>query len=55
MLYRLIESLDAFYDNETAFHRFLNDEDVNVQSEKIGLRLRQVHSVLPKVNTLRSL
>ncbi|KAF9024746.1 hypothetical protein BDZ89DRAFT_1092798 [Hymenopellis radicata] len=48
VLLHLVESLDAFYDNETAFHRYLREREVYPTMENLGLRMRHVHNIHPK-------
>lgn len=48
-LFRLIESLDAFYDNEAAFQEYLRDQDAQGAANSFGLQLRTSHRIHPKV------
>ncbi len=49
VLLHLVESLDAFYDNETAFHRYLREREVYPTMENLRLGMRHVHKIHPKV------
>lgn len=50
-------SLDAFVDHEAAFLRYLEGQEADTTALSLGLSVRQVHSVHPKVSNaiLRSL
>lgn len=45
----MIESVDAFYDHEPAFRRYLQEHDMDVTTAALGLRRREAHTIHPKV------
>ncbi|KAF7317650.1 DUF4470 domain-containing protein [Mycena kentingensis (nom. inval.)] len=47
-LLRIVESLDAFHDNETAFQEYLVEEDTDRSAAAFDLQLRTTHRVHPK-------
>ncbi|KAF8211095.1 hypothetical protein K438DRAFT_1752810 [Mycena galopus ATCC 62051] len=52
-LFRIVESLDAFHDNEPAFQEYLNDQDAERSAAAFDLQLRPTHRVHPKVIFIR--
>ncbi|KAJ7230408.1 hypothetical protein GGX14DRAFT_583140 [Mycena pura] len=47
-LFRIFDSLDAFYDNESVFQEYLNDQDADRSAAAFNLQLRTTHRVHPK-------
>ncbi|KAF9267140.1 hypothetical protein L218DRAFT_856897 [Marasmius fiardii PR-910] len=45
---RMIESLDAFYDHDEAFHEFLKEQKMDAVLQSCGLELRSQHRIHPK-------
>lgn len=54
-LARLMSSLDAFVDHEDAFLQYLRSQDAEVTGASLGIRLRNIHRVHPKVRQETSL
>ncbi|KAK0497402.1 hypothetical protein EDD18DRAFT_1162060 [Armillaria luteobubalina] len=48
LLLHMIESVDAFYDHEPAFRRYLQEHDMDVTTAALGLRHREAHTIHPK-------
>ncbi|KAK0238484.1 hypothetical protein EDD85DRAFT_826999 [Armillaria nabsnona] len=48
LLLHMIESVDAFYDHEPAFRRYLQEHDMDVTTAALGLRRREAHTIHPK-------
>ncbi|KAJ7780148.1 hypothetical protein DFH07DRAFT_1026108 [Mycena maculata] len=47
-LFRLVESLDAFSENEDAFQEYLRDQDTHSSAAAFDLQLRAAHRVHPR-------
>ncbi|KAF7371104.1 DUF4470 domain-containing protein [Mycena sanguinolenta] len=47
-LFRIVESLEAFHDNESAFQDYLSDQNTEESAAAFDLQLRSTHRVHPK-------
>lgn len=50
-MYRIMESVDAFYDNSDAFKTYFRGLGVERTAAALGVRARDVHRIHPQVLT----